>query len=137
MKHLLFLVLGLVATEASMGIAMAGEPAHSVSVAQCFKVNALLKMDGDHYWADWKNSCPYTIDSVYIAVEFADGVGKSVGNGLWALHLVGPGLARVIRLSTPATSGVYERVVVRKITTDLEQALSFGRGSSPAVAAGQ
>ena len=109
------LLLGLCAG----GLAMAEDP----SVAKCFKVNALLKMDGDHYWADWKNSCPYTIDSVYISVEFADRRGKSVGNGLWALHLVGPGLARVIRLSTPVTSGDFQRILVRKITTDLEQAL--------------
>lgn len=123
------LVLGLFAG----GMAMAAEP----SVAECFKVNALLKLDGDHYWADWKNSCPYTIDSVYIAVEFADHVGKSVGNGLWALHLVGPGLARVIRLSTPETSGVFERIRVRRITTDLEQALRGIHGSSPPVHAAQ
>jgi len=103
------------------GMGLAADPA----VAQCFKVNALLKMDGDHYWADWKNACPYTIDSVYVNVEFSDRGGKSVGNGLWALHLVGPGLARVIRLSAPVTSAAFERIHVRKITTDLEQALGL------------
>lgn len=105
------------------GMGLAADPA----VAQCFKVKALLKMDSDHYWADWKNACPYTIDSVYITVEFADRVGKSVGNGLWALHLVMPGLARVIRLSAPETSADFEHIRVRGITTDLEQAL--GRAS--------
>ncbi len=101
----------------------AGASAAEPNVAQCFKVKALLKMDSDHYWADWKNSCPYTIDSVYIAVEFADSLGNRVGNGLWALHLVGPGLARVIRLSAPATSAAFEKIRVSTITTDLEQAL--------------
>jgi hypothetical protein len=105
------------------GSAFAAEP----GVAQCFKVNALLKMDGDHYWADWKNSCPYTIDSVYVAVEFADSLGNRVGNGLWALHLVIPGLARVIRLSAPPTSATFERIRVSRITTDLEQALGRPR----------
>jgi hypothetical protein len=112
------------------GLAIAADP----NVATCFKVNALLKMDGDHYWADWKNSCPYTIDSVYIAVEFADRGGKKVGNGLWALHLVGPGLSRVIRLSTPLMDGEFQRIRVRKITTDLETALGRTRSASSAAA---
>jgi hypothetical protein len=119
MKHLVLLALLVPA-----GAMAADRP----GVAQCFKVNALLKMDGDHYWADWKNACPYTIDSVYVAVEFADRLGQRVGTGLMSLHLVGPGLARVIRLSTPPTSANFEKIVVRKITTDLEQAL--GRSSS-------
>jgi len=109
------------------GMGFAAEP----KVADCFKVNALLKMDGDHYWADWKNACPYTIDSVYVAVEFADRMGRSVGNGLWALHLVGPGLSRVIRLSSPPTSATFERISVRKITTDLEAALGLTPESPP------
>ncbi len=103
------------------GMALGADP----KVAECFKVNALLKMDADHYWADWKNACPYTIESVYVAVEFADRMGQHVGNGLWALHLVGPGLARVMRLSSPPTSGVFERIKVSKITTDLEAALGL------------
>ena len=107
----------LFAFVSGMGIAA------DAKVAECFKVNALLKMDSDHYWADWKNSCGYTIDSVYVAVEFADRLGQHVGNGLWALHFVTPGIARVIRLSTPPTSASFEKIVVRKITTDLEQAL--------------
>ena len=121
MKRLL--LLGVIAS--GMGLA-----ADHPKVSECFKVNALLKMDGDHYWADWKNSCPYTIDSVYVAVEFADQFGQRVGNGMWALHLVMPGLARVIRLSAPATSAEFARIKVRQITTDLEQAL--GR-AAPAV----
>jgi hypothetical protein len=102
-----------------MSLAYAGDP----KVSDCFKVKALLKMDGDHYWADWKNSCPYTIDSVYVAVEFADHLGKRVGNGLWSLHLVGPGLQRVIQLTAPVTTETFERITVEKITADLEQAL--------------
>ncbi len=103
------------------GMGFAADP----KVADCFKVKALLKMDGDHYWADWKNSCPYMIDSVYVAVEFADQRGESVGNGLWGLHMVSPGSARVMRLSSPPTSGIFERISVRKITTDLEAALGI------------
>lgn len=109
------------------GSGLAADP----GVAQCFKVNALLKMDGDHYWADFKNTCPYTIDSVYVAVEFADRLGNSIGNGLWSLHLVGPGLARVIRLSTPPMPAMFERIKVRKITTDLEAALGRALDSHP------
>jgi len=121
MKHLLIWAL------LAPGIVRAADP----KVAECFKVNALLKMDGDYYWADWRNSCPYTIDSVYVAVEFADHLGKRVGEGLMALHLVMPGLQRVIRLSTPPTSASFERIVVRKITTDLEQAMHLSASAAP------
>ena len=103
------------------GMGFAADP----KVAECFKVNALLKMDSDHYWADWRNSCPYTIDSVYVSVEFAGQGGEKVGNGLWALHLVSPGTGRVMRLSSPPTSAMFERIKVQKITTDLEQALGI------------
>jgi hypothetical protein len=115
MKPLLVLAVAL----SGMGLAA------DARVAECFKVNALLKMDADHYWADWKNSCPFTIDSVYVSVEFAGRGGENVGSGLWSLHLVQPGLARVMRLSSPPTSASFERISVRKISTDLEQALGI------------
>ena len=113
MKHLgvLLFFLG--------GAATADQP----GVSECFKVHNLLKMDEDHYWADWSNACPYTIDSVYVMVGFADRSRNPVGSGVWSLHYIKPGTARVIRFSTPQGVENYEYVHVTKITADMEEAL--------------
>jgi hypothetical protein len=114
MKYL-FLPLFLFAS----GLACAETPA----VTHCFKVNALIKMDEDHYWADWTNSCPYTIDSVYVMVKFSDKSRQKVGDGVWSLHFVGPGLRRVMRLSAPKNVPDFQFVNVKKVTLDFEEAL--------------
>lgn len=108
---LLFLATGVVAC------------AQSPVVSRCFKVNALIKMDEDHYWADWTNSCPYTIDSVYVMVKFSDKSRHSVGDGVWSLHFIGPGTRRVMRLSAPGNVPLFQFVSVKKVTADLEEAL--------------
>jgi hypothetical protein len=100
-----------------------GGPSHRPKVPQCFQVNRLLKMDSDHYWADWTNACPYTIDSVYVMVRFADKSGKHQGNGVWALHFVLAGAHRTIRFTTPSSVTDFESVDVGKITTDSAEAL--------------
>ena len=109
--------------------------AESPRIPQCFKVNALIKMDADHYWADWTNRCPYTIDSVYVMVKFADKASSHVGNGVWALHFIVPGTHRVTRFSAPSTVPEFSRVDVRKITVNWEEALRPGSlpGSSGSV----
>ena len=104
-------------------LAAMGASAESPKVPECFKVNSLIKMDEDHYWANWTNSCPYTIESVYVMVGFVDKAKKTVGNGVWGLHYIAPGTWRVTRLSTPASVSDYEWVSIRKITTDSEEAL--------------
>ncbi len=114
MKHLLtlFLLIGSAAT------ATAGQ-----KVSECFKVNSLIKMDDDHYWANWTNSCPYTIDSVYVMVKFADKARKILGNGVWSLHFITPGSHRVIRFTVPSSVPIFDSISVHKITTDSEEAL--------------
>ncbi|MGH9558542.1 MAG: hypothetical protein ACRD30_04825 [Bryobacteraceae bacterium] len=97
--------------------------AQSPPLARCFKVNRLLKMDGDHYWADWTNACPYIIDSVYVKVRFSDKARSQLGDGLWALHFISPGAHRVTRLTAPASVPHFEFVSVRRITTNLLEAL--------------
>jgi hypothetical protein len=92
-------------------------------VPECFKVHSLTRMDAEHYWANWTNACPYTIDSVYVMVGFADKSRKPLGAGVWGLHFVTPGTHRVIRFSTPALVDEFEFVSIRKITTDAEEAL--------------
>ena len=92
-------------------------------VPQCFKVNSLIRMDEDHYWANWTNACAYTVDSVYINVEFVDGDRRTLGGGLWSMHFVTPGAHQVTRLSTPPGVSDFRFIRVRKVTTTLDEAL--------------
>jgi hypothetical protein len=112
MKHLVALML----LSSAVGCAE-----HKLS--ECFKVRSMTKMDSEHYWASWTNTCPYTIDSVYVMIEFADRLKNPVGNGVWGLHFIQPGAHRVIRFTAPATSSEYHTIHVRKITADSEEAL--------------
>ena len=114
MKYLFLLFLLLTG-----GLACAQSPA----VSHCFKVNALIKMDEDHYWADWTNGCPYTIDSVYVTVKFSDKSRQNIGDGVWSLHFIGPGASRVTRLTTPKGVPDFQFVNVNKVTPDLLEAL--------------
>ena len=87
-------------------------------------MHALIKMDDDHYWADWTNSCPYTIDSVYVTVRFAgqgDPRGRQRSLGA-ALHHAGDASDHA-RQRAPQRARVFDRVRVHKITTDSEEAL--------------
>ncbi len=104
---------------ASAGIADAETP----KVSECFKVNALIKTDEIHYWADWTNSCPYTINSVYVLVGFANKSNTYLSNGVWPMYFVTPGAHRVTRFAIPAAASGFESVNVRKITTDWVEAL--------------
>jgi hypothetical protein len=92
-------------------------------VSDCFKVHSLTRMDDEHYWANWTNACPYTIDSVYVMIGFADKSRKVLGEGVWGLHFITQGMHRVIRFSTPSRVDGFEFVSVRKITTDAAEAL--------------
>lgn len=104
------------------GLAAAATP----DVSECFKVHALIKMDQDHYWADWSNACPYTIDSVYVMIRFASKSSIGLGDGVWGLHFVTPGTHRVIRFTAPLSVPDFDSVQVRKITTDSAEALNEG-----------
>ncbi len=97
--------------------------AGSPELTECFKVNELLKTDAEHYWANWSNACPYTIDSVYVAVRFSDRSGVNLGEGVWALHFLPPGAHRVTRFTTPQSVADFDSVRVRKITSNSEEAL--------------
>lgn len=117
MKHLAALLLLLSLASARL---WAADKPH---VSECFKVHALVKTDADHYWADWTNSCPYTIDAVYVLVAFADKSRKLLGDGVWAMYFVMPGAHRVTRFSAPAVASSFEYVNVRRITADSVLAL--------------
>lgn len=102
-------------------IALAQHP----KISECFKVQELLRADEEHYWATWTNACPYTIDSVYVLVGFADHAAKELAKGVWSLHFVTPGTHRTIRLSAPGRLSDFASVHKQKITADMEEA--FGR----------
>jgi hypothetical protein len=95
--------------------------APKASVSQCFKVRRLLKTDATHYWADWSNTCTFTIDAVYVMVGFVDHSHREMGNGVWPMYFVPPGLHRVTRFSAPVAD--FETVRVHRITTDSVTAL--------------
>jgi hypothetical protein len=103
----------------SAGAAMAEKP----TVSECFKVHALVRMDEEHYWADWTNTCPYTIDSVYVLVNFTGKSRAHVGGGMWPMYFVAPGTHRVTRFSVPSEVSDFESVAVEKITADPAEGL--------------
>lgn len=113
MKQVLVLML--------LGVgALAGD---KPTVAQCFQVHSLTRTDGEHYWADWTNACPYTIDSVYVMIDFWDKFHKRLGDGVWGLHFITQGAHRVTRFSAPRGVDSFEFVGIRKVTTDSGEAL--------------
>jgi tetratricopeptide (TPR) repeat protein len=106
-----------------LAISMAAAESAQPKIAQCFKVYDLVKMDEDHYWANWANACPYTIGSVYVMVRFSDRSKSRLGNGVWALHFVVPGTHQVTRFTAPRAVPDFDFVQVHKITTDSLEAL--------------
>lgn len=120
MKRLVTIFLLAVCFGLFCGSAMAAD---KPGISECFTVHRLLKTDADHYWADWTNNCPYTIDAVYVMVAFADKAKKVMGDGVWPMYFVTPGTHRVTRFSVPAAVTNFEYVNVRRITMDAVLAL--------------
>jgi hypothetical protein len=114
MKHF---VLGL--TFAAVALAQ-----HQ-NVSSCFKVQSMIRADEAHYWTTWTNACPYTIDSVYVTVQFADRFAKEVADGVWSLHFIAPGAHRTIRLSAPGKLADFASVRQQKITSDIGEAFGI------------
>jgi hypothetical protein len=98
-------------------------------VSDCFKVHELLRADEEHYWATWTNTCPYTIDAVYVTVRFADRAAKDLADGIWSLHFIPPGTHRTMRFSAPGRIADFASVHQKKITSDMGEA--FGRDMTP------
>jgi hypothetical protein len=93
------------------------------AISKCFKVRRLLKTDDAHYWADWKNTCPFTIDQVYVMVRFQDRFRKTISDGVWPMYFVLPGVHRVTRFSIPAEAVGFEFIRVKRITINTLEAL--------------
>lgn len=119
MKHL---VLGL--AFAALPLAQHALAQHP-QVSECFKVHSMIRADEEHYWTTWTNACPYTIDSVYVMVKFADRSAKDVADGVWSLHFIAPGAHRTMRFSAPGKIADFASVRQQKITADIY--VAFGR----------
>ena len=117
MSKMKLLVLGL--TAASLAFA------ESPKVSDCFKVHSMIRADEEHYWTTWTNACPYTVDSVYVMVKFADQASREVADGVWSLHFIAPGAHRTMRFSAPGKISDFTSVRTHRITSDLGEA--FGR----------
>jgi hypothetical protein len=91
----------------------------------------MIRADEEHYWTTWTNTCPYTIDSVYVMVGFADRASKEVADGVWSLHFIAPGAHRTMRFSAPGKLSDFASVHQRKITADMNEA--FGKAPLTAV----
>jgi hypothetical protein len=118
MKHLVY---GLTFAAAALAQHAWAQP----KVSECFKVHELLRADEEHYWATWTNACPYTIDSVYVTVRFADRSSRELADGVWSLHFIPPGAHRTMRFSAPGKIADFASVHQKKITADMGEA--FGR----------
>lgn len=94
-------------------------------VSECFKVQSMIRADEEHYWTTWTNTCPYTIDAVYVKVRFADRASKDVADGVWSLHFIPSGAHRTMRFSAPGTLADFASVRQQKITGDMSEA--FGK----------
>jgi hypothetical protein len=104
-------------------VCAADQPTEKPRTPACFKVHKLLKTDTTHYWADWTNTCPFTIDRVYVMVRFVDASLKTLGDGVWPMYFILPGVHRVTRFSVPVGVDGFEFINVRWITTDSVEAL--------------
>ncbi len=100
-----------------------------MKVEECFKIHWMLRADDAHYWADWVSECPYTIDSVYVMIHFADHAKNHLGNGVWPMYFVLPGAHQVTRFSAPAEVAGFETVLLHHITTETAEAFSEDRNT--------
>ncbi|HEY1758301.1 MAG TPA: hypothetical protein VGG72_23215 [Bryobacteraceae bacterium] len=101
----------------------ANNTSNNLAISKCFKVRRLLKTDETHYWADWKNTCPFTIDQVYVKVRFQDRARKTISDGVWPMYFILPGVHRITRFSIPAEAVGFEFIRVTRITIDTLEAL--------------
>jgi len=109
-----------------LGLYLCGTAAFAADqpkLADCFKVNRLLKIDATFYWADWTNTCPYTVETVYVMVTFLDGSSRELGSGVWPMYFIEPGVRRVTRFTAPVGVSTYQTLRVSKITADSAVAL--------------
>ena len=97
--------------------------ARAENVAQCFSVHEIVKTEEIRYLVDAVSRCTKVYDAVYVMVSFLDGKGRHLDDGVWATYWCRPGRREVHEFAIPGHALGFERVVIRKITTDWVEAL--------------
>ena len=69
------------------------------------------------------NTCRYTIDAIYVLVGFADRNRRVLSGGLWTLYFMPSGKSWTKKFSIPTKAAGFERVFLRKVTTNADEAL--------------
>ena len=97
--------------------------ARAENVAQCFAVREIVKTEEIRYMVDAVSRCSKVYDAVYVMVSFFDSHGKHLDDGVWATYWCRPGRREIHEFAIPGNALGFERVVIRKITTDSREAL--------------
>ncbi len=93
------------------------------NVSQCFNVRQMTKSEDVRYFVDATSHCSREYDAVYVQVSFLDGAGKHLDDGVWAIYWCRPGRREMHEFGVPKGAAGFERVVLRRITTDFAEAL--------------
>jgi hypothetical protein len=83
----------------------------------------MVKSEELRYYVDAVSKCSREYDAVYVMVTFLDPTGKRLGDGVWAIYWCRPGRREIQEFGIPARARGFDRVVLRKITLDSEEAL--------------
>ena len=97
--------------------------AYSEDISQCFVVREMAKSEDIRYLVDAVSHCSKEYDAVYVMVAFLDNEGKHMGDGLWAIYWCRPGRREFHEFAVPRRAQGFERVVLKRITTDFAEAV--------------
>ncbi len=125
MKRFTKLLLGLCP---SVALLLALAPAaysstNSEDVSKCFVVHEMSKNDDLRYLVDAVSRSSREYEAVYVMVSFLDGAGRYLGDGVWPIYWCRPGRREYHEFSVPRAALGYERVILRRITTDFREAM--------------
>jgi|SRR5579864_2517071 len=102
-------------------------PAHASAahedVSHCFVVHEMVKSEDERYFVDAVSHCAHEYDAVYVMVSFLDSKGDRLDDGVWAIYWVRPGRREIHEFGIPSAAAGFNRVVLRKITADSQEAL--------------
>jgi hypothetical protein len=112
------MILVLIAAASFLAAAENKPPVH-----ECFKVRSLERVDDLHYRQISENTCPYTLEVVYVLVKFMDKDGYRIGVDKYSAPWVNPGERLKTVLEVPLYVRGFKTVGVRKITSDVSEAL--------------
>jgi len=121
MRHLTKLFLGIL----PLFLCAPAARAAAEDVSKCFVVHEMSKSEDVRYLVDAVSHCAHEYDAVYVAVTFLDGTGRNLGEGVWPVYWLRPGRREFHEFSVPRHAFGFERVVLRRITTDYAEALAL------------